>query len=608
MPLRDAAERPSPPASSLDQCWKYAFAGVAAFALVALWDIPEAIRLLYLTGGALLVGLFAVCGFVVHARRNPLVLALGAFVVLYWLFAFPPVVNGMDDNSAYLIFARDFYSSLTQSLQPLSERRLFSVGGLYAFQAPILHWLGTQGLSLVEPGLGLLLFVTIIAARGRDTPLPILILLIAFAGAAPLGGQLVAANSSSVFTLAAFNLAILELVRGMMRSGQAGQADMLLLVLIALAAALFRPTAAPFHILLIAAAVAVIRGPSIRRLLLACALLAPAAFLALSPYAAVFGTWLYPLLGKGLHISAGGRAIQDALPIAGHLRNIGWFIANPMFLGVSALALLAFRGTDCRGLRSFAALSWAAFLVFAVAIIVSTSGVASTRYIFPLFMALAASLALSIDPRIFVRRSRPFGPGETRLAHMLALAAVIFLASVWLIAGERVRHNRLGYHYQPSERARHDAALRQAITTSPGNVLIVYIADERFLLEPIRSGYFIMDLPGMIFPAADRSLSYEAALRDFIGRNDIATILYPADTCDFTRRDIYGDSVWHRLLSDAAIVNARALCRIAEGKAVERIGNILVLRLRRRAASFGQLPRSVHQPAGPVMVDEEVAP
>ena len=125
-----------------NQKWMSVILYTSLFSLLAQWNIPTEIRHIYLSIGSVSALIFAFIVLFYELRSDKILFTFVVFLLLYWLFAFPAAINGNDDNTAYLIFARDFYDSIQKTIQPLSERRIFSVGGIYAFQAPVIHWIG----------------------------------------------------------------------------------------------------------------------------------------------------------------------------------------------------------------------------------------------------------------------------------------------------------------------------------------------------------------------------------------------------------------------------------------------------------------------------------
>ncbi len=193
-----------------------------------------------------------------------------------------------------------------KTIQPLSERRLFSVGGNYALQAPVMHWIGIRGLSLVEPVLGLILFFIVITAK-RTTNSPIQgYFLVGALALIPLGGSKVLANTASVFVLSAFTLALLETGRSILQNRKATWFEIILLVVLPLSASIFRPTTAPFNLLISGFILLFIitKLKAGKKVLITGAAALTIFYFALYPCHQVSNTYLYPIMGRGFHITA----------------------------------------------------------------------------------------------------------------------------------------------------------------------------------------------------------------------------------------------------------------------------------------------------------------
>ena len=197
---------------------------LAGFTALSLAPLPDFIRPAILTTGAF--GILTLAGSLtaVQAVTRSWVLLLSVVgITIFWATAFPVAINGIDDNGAYLIFVEAFYNNFDDTIQPLSERRLFSVGGGYAFQAPFMRWLGLQALILAEPILGLLLFAT---AFLSDRRVPILGTLCAMSVLAffPALGASVLANTASAFVLGSMTYVLLILAIRIPRNRPIGTA------------------------------------------------------------------------------------------------------------------------------------------------------------------------------------------------------------------------------------------------------------------------------------------------------------------------------------------------------------------------------------------------
>lgn len=544
--------------------WGYVFLFVSMFSLVALWSIPDQIRPTFLTLGSFLALTFS--GIVLWRQciKDPSLLVFAIALLVYWLLAFPAAINGNDDNTAYLIFATDFYDSLDETIQPLSERRLFSVGGLYAFQAPIMHWFGPYGLSLVEPVFGLLLFFVVITAT-RSTSNPVgCFLLVGLVSLGPMAGSKVLGNTSSVFVLSAFSFALIEIGKEIVKTRCASWLQVALLAILPLAAATYRPTTAPFNVVIaFMLAVMLFSQGSWRKLLIAASLATITFVLALMPYHEIGGTYLYPILGKGTHISSEGLSIAGSISPLSHLQAfVRSTLLDPLFLIVSVLILvLSIRREQGYDRRLYLAL-YVSYAGFYALIVTTTGGVSSVRYIFPVSFAIVFSLLLA-TLETFGRASFSLGfrfPILLKSAWVVSIAAV-FIA-VRLTVGPAVIDKRQKMYEVSEEMQRNIADIQSLIEESEGAVLLIHTGVERFIVDGINTKYFIMDQPGMLSPWSDKGLSYKQGLIAFIADHDIKKIVLRTPNCRYEKGKESPVVGWRGIATLASKRNRNAICSI----------------------------------------------
>jgi hypothetical protein len=84
----------------------------------------------------------------------PASLALAALTTVLYV-ALPPSFNANDDGPAYYVFVREIVAQGSLGEQPFSERRLFTLGGHFPLAALADYFFGAEGLSIVDPGVGL---------------------------------------------------------------------------------------------------------------------------------------------------------------------------------------------------------------------------------------------------------------------------------------------------------------------------------------------------------------------------------------------------------------------------------------------------------------------
>ena len=129
------------------------------------------------------------------------------FSVLFWIFAFYPALNGNDDFKAYLFFLERTALEGSLSVDPLSARRMLSLGGLFPFQGSLSN-LDLNFLSIVEPTLGILL--TCIAIIYFNKYFYAKLIGITILILSPLLGSKVLANTVGVYILIFFSYTIIN--------------------------------------------------------------------------------------------------------------------------------------------------------------------------------------------------------------------------------------------------------------------------------------------------------------------------------------------------------------------------------------------------------------
>jgi hypothetical protein len=559
--------------------WGYVFLLVSLFCLVAQWSVPPGIRPFYLSAGTLTVFLAATVVLISQVSKDRLLLTFIVAVLLYWLLAFPPAINGSDDNTAYLIFAKDFYTSLEKTIQPLSERRIFSVGGLYAFQGPVLHWIGQYSLSLVEPVFGLILFFVLVTSRHAQPNNFGSYILVGLLAMTPLAGSKVLANTSSVFLLSAFSFALLELGKDILQKRNADWTQVALLVVLPLAAATFRPTTAPFNgaITLLLVLVVVFRLNESKKTITLGALGLLIFFLALLPYREIGGTYLYPVLGRGFHITAEGYSISGSVALASHFSNFfKAALVDPLFWTIGALVVLLARTEHMRQQRLMLLAPYAVYVGCYFLMAVGTGGLAAARYMFPVSLAIVVSLILLVidafQNSIFADRRRL----TTALKAGWALAIIGGLVIIRFTVGPAVIEKRLKM-YEPSEDMKPTIeAVQNIVNKTPGATLIVALGVDRFLVERINGRYFIMDQPGTLSPWMDRKMTYEQGLREFIVNNDIRSIALNTPDCSARKNTPESYVGWAGVAAVASQRNASAICNILKDFDIQVVGPFTV--------------------------------
>ena len=180
------------------------------------------------------------------------ILAAALLVVL----ALPPSFNAVDDGFAYLALVRDVAVDGVGASQPFSERRLFTYGGHWPMAGIVDQTLGLDGLSLIDPALGLALLGLLIMERVRRGAMPItagLAVLAVLAAVLTVASPI--KNTIPILLPLAFAtlmlLRILEPWKQKAAVGGGGIREAVEMGLLAGAATTFRATSLPFTLMLL---------------------------------------------------------------------------------------------------------------------------------------------------------------------------------------------------------------------------------------------------------------------------------------------------------------------------------------------------------------------
>lgn len=562
---------------TLSQAAAWLLLATAAFMSLALSPLlaDAAARPMVLSVGTF--GLIIVCAVYVlkaSAAQSPVLTITTAIVVGYWIFAFPGAINSNDDNGAYLIFSEAFYDRFEDTIQPLSERRLFSVGGLYAFQAPVMHFFGPRGLSLIEPAFGLLLFAAILFSN-RNRSVLALTAIIGLLALTPAAGSRGLANTSSAFVLGAMSFALILVTLRIFATGRPRTVDVAIVVAIPLAAMLLRPTTAPFNcmVALIAALAIVFVGGrrDIVRLGLLAALSLAAFAAALLPYHEIGQTYLYPLFGRGTHLTAEGYSISGSIDPSTHVANMIRLAQDPLFLGSLLAALVS-----CVVSRGKTRLAYSTIVVvyvlFTAIVVYATGGLSSMRYVFPVALAIALTSALliaeALDPWIASVEAR------TTALRWMALVGIIGGLAAIRVLGDGVVAQRL-VQYQPNSADLADInAIAEAVNaaTEKGDaVLLAGVGQGRFLVPLIEADVQIMDQPGVLSPWPEDK-AYADGLNQYLKQNGVTAIVARLGDCSGVQPDPVG---WSGMMAMADYRNRSALCALTADRT--KIGSFDIL-------------------------------
>lgn len=557
------------------------FLALGLFSLVSLVDFGAVgeVRAAFLSAGTGGLYAYALALTVRQLRYDPLVLAFVWALLAYWTFAFPPAI-GLDDNSGYLIFAADFLHDLDRTLQPLSERRLFSLGSSYALQAPILHWLGPELLTLVEPVLGLLLLFLLVCERLKGNILAPLLLGVIALFPFTWGKWLI--NTSSAYVLAGFSLAILETIRAALRSERPTAVHITLLFLLPLGAAAFRPTTLPFNAGVAGLALlslAVQRRLALRTLVVAAPCFA-LFFAAALPYQRTFGTFLYPVLGRGLHITSVAPSISNTLSLTEHASNL-WRVALADFLFAPTilLAWVAWKRASEPAVRRTLLWLLPLYVGFFALMVFATGGTEPYRYIAPVSIAVFLTLAVEVLEPAHEWAQRRLGPYGLALRAAFCLCFLGGLLVVRAKFGDGVVRYRAALNTLPPgqlAQVRRAAGLANA---TGGSAMLIAGSANRHLAASLSIPYWVVDQPGMVLPRSSQApaASYQDRFVEFLRSNDVRTVILEGKVDCEPRSAAFEYKGWDELMVASRLQNRRAVCAIAPSYRLEQMPNFTLL-------------------------------
>lgn len=571
-----------------DNFWLLPFISIIAFTIASLLGFGGGLQKWYLLSGAILCFVASMATLGLHVKKDYILLALVFGSLAFWAVAYPVFINPIDDNTAYLVFAEQFNHGISGTLHPLSERRLFSVGASFSFQAPIMMFLGPRWLSLFEPVLGLaLLFIVSLSSRERNqlssTAQFFSCVLISIL---PLAGGTYVANTQSVYVLASCSFAILILCQRAYTEAPIGAFSFLMAGILCVYASLLRPTTLPFNIitLLSATAYSSWRLKTIQPYILPSLGIIAGFILSTYKYSSVFGTNLFPVVGRGIHITSFGHSTSSGVSMFSHAQNVfATIFTDPILLLATLLIslLLVFRNTSN---SLFLIIPLSGLFLFSSLIVYTTGGLAAKRYIFPVSLSCLL-YALSCLPQsvLFARSSLVRPSRQLRLTALVIVALMLFCPR--LLAGEKVIQKRLlmyspsGQDYDSIQRLK--AQIEPALGR-PSTALLVRTGIERFIVEEIKGKFIIMDQPGMMVPwmASNPRVSYEDGLRDYMLKQKIDFVIArtPFSSVSSTALSDSGSYVcpWSRLIGNAADANNRALFSILRDWERSEVGALTI--------------------------------
>lgn len=508
---------------------------------------------------------------VANSLKDPAYLLFVIFILVFWAVAFPPAINGNDDNTAYLVFAREFYGSTDASLQVLSERRMFNLGAGYVFQAPVVQWLGYRALALSEPLLGLLMSFAVLAAFMADRTAKYVAA--AIIGCAPAMASHLLGNTAPVFMMSAALLLVLFAFAHAALNGPSVACVGMIWVGAAYICQ-FRPTMAVFLGLILMANLLMIRDMKTLRINGAWALGALLVFLASAvPYWSVYHTFLYPVLGRGIHVSSTGLTVNTGIPFAEFLGNLAVFvIKDRFFMPLSVLVALAIN-FDRKNIRLYLTL-YGAFAVSAAAIVFSTGGVADSRYTMPVSIPLCMLLCAAALP--------PLGEGAAKWVRVPHAAGVLVLAAsatglVLLALKFSPQVSEIRYRMYTPDADQRDMLARivsYAARHPDQKILFLATGMEKDATPGLSGRYLIMDAPGMIDPSRSLGLDYPSWLARVMAAEKVGLIVSSAFSCGAPAPEAKG---WVGVGNFLVWKNSEALCSLRGSYDTKTVGPYLMM-------------------------------
>lgn len=472
-------------------------------------------------------------------------LALGAFVASGWIacqevnayrhdLELVAGFNSNDDLQAYAVFPLKMLQTGTQGLEPFSERRLLSLGGQAFLQCFALLTGSDRALNVIDPALCLVVAVKLFAEllRGLGAPRRALLVFVPLLVAPPK------MNVSALFTGVVLFLALFRTLDPREELARGARGVALVGLLGAGLMSLKASFVAPLALYLLATQVGqAVVGRSLRPLWL----LGGSAALGLvvvSPWMASskesFGTWLYPFLGRGNHVSAFDTHLPVYLDdasfapaVQGALRALTDLHALAL-IGCGAVALAVTRGER----RAACATLLGSALIARVALFLA-GGLYSQRYAFPFTFAAVLALLACASRGSFSAGAR----GRTR-----AVGSAVLLGAVLALVFERgidapprylrelgqrlvrgVLAPREGEQARQLERAR----LAKVQAAVPAGELLLARLDTLHLLDFTRTEVRIIDCPGGISPPPGLPLDAGPdAMADYLLGQSIRYVAY----------------------------------------------------------------------------------
>ena len=361
--------------------------------------------------------------------------------LFFWSFFFDPALNANDDFGAYLHFYEKTALEGTLSVDPLSSRRMYTLGGLFPFQGSLSSF-KLSYLSLIEPTLGILLTsVAIISFNKHFLTKTLCIILLMLS---PLLGSKVLANTIGVFILVFFSYTILNFYSLFLKNNSRFKELLLVLIIISTSLSLaIKPIPFIFNsIIIFFLIINVIMLKKINfkffyyiliGLFLSVLYLYP--FLKASYESS--GTLIYPILGDGWRDSQGPQVFNLYSNIL-NFKSFAYYIIQPFkdffFVCTITMMILLIKKRDFFLKFSI----FISYIIFYLTIVFTVGDdlTLMKRYSFPISFSIILFLLNFSLKNIYFFSNKRF------ISYMMFTVLFFILIFAWFLKGEQVNTNR----------------------------------------------------------------------------------------------------------------------------------------------------------------------
>jgi hypothetical protein len=437
---------------------------------------------------------------------------LPAGLLLLWLYL-PVALNGSDDGPGYLAFAVKYSEEGRLIEEPFSVRRLLTLGAHIPLQSFVISTASVRYLSIAEPVLALCLITLLVREYCRQEGVPsgwsaIISGLIALTNAM---GSLYVANLTPSYLMGALLLFLLAPPEFDKRAWNALWAGVLYGVVGGIAIGIKVTMLPPIALVVLIHLVALWLHPDTARPQIAGGLLAGfvlGLLVSMLPMMIQLyessGTLLFPLLGQGTHtpmppgISVVAGRVASLPPIL--LATLAKDPAALALLVVAGILLVGGRRARLAQSREFGYLViWVSMYLL---MIYAGEGVADTRYVFPITVAVLAWLCsrravyeAAIRFRSSESKALPISSGL--LAIVVCAGTLAYGPRLFAIFTEKMKTRMAALIAAPREARSY---VQAQSGTERGSKILVF-ALRAYLLDYGRNKVLICDQAGAAGPA-----------------------------------------------------------------------------------------------------------